>query len=582
MPKKQNMRNAPVSEFGRRSMLLVGILRMGSATFLGVVLVILGHIWGGTLGPPPPDGANWLWLVLAALIAGACAFAEILLGGYSARQEERHLRARLLDAYFRTIVRPMTSGAVSAPTAHATSNAQQRHGHSHATSAEKTSSGQLVTLMTDNVERMSEYRQVYLGATIAAIGVPFLTLGYVAFLDPLLGLGIMAACPLVPLAVWAFMRLFRKVSANSRRERARLSVQYLDALRNLIPIRLLGAGKRIEDRLRAQGEANRRAIMRLLAGNQVVIIVLDGAFSLLLICWAVYLIGSRLAAGAITPGEAMSVALLLTLMLEPMLQVAGFFYIGMSGKASQRAIARQLSRIPADRPATAVAKPTEAAISIQGIHHDHGRGPVLKGLDLDVPRGAKVAIMGSSGAGKSTLLSLLRGTLPIQQGAIVLDGQDLGAITPEQACQLSASVAQATWLFSGTVADNLRMAKPEASEEELWTALRRAHVAEEVRRMPRGLDSDVGERGQLISGGQAQRLSLARAFLSDRRILLLDEPTSQVDAVSEAAIIDALKEIGPDWTVLVVTHRHSLLAVADSAHQLRDGIFLPLETAGTR
>ena len=200
-----------------------------------------------------------------------------------------------------------------------------------------------------------------------------------------------------------------------------------------------------------------------------------------------------------------------------------------------------------------MAKPTEAAISIQGIHHDHGRGPVLKGLDLDVPRGAKVAIMGSSGAGKSTLLSLLRGTLPIQQGAIVLDGQDLGAITPEQACQLSASVAQATWLFSGTVADNLRMAKPEASEEELWTALRRAHVAEEVRRMPRGLDSDVGERGQLISG-----------------------------AVSEAAIIDALKEIGPNWTVLVVTHRHSLLAVADSAHQLRDGVLLPLETAGTR
>ena len=581
MPKKQNMSNAPVSEFGRRSMLLVGILRMGSATFLGVVLVILGHTWGGMLEQTPPDGANWLWLVLAALIAGASAFAEILLGGYSARQEERHLRARLLDAYFRTIVRPMTPGAVAAPTAHATSNAQRGHGHSHATS-EKTSSGQLVTLMTDNVERMSEYRQVYLGATIAAIGVPFLTLGYVALLDPLLGLGIMAACPLVPLAVWAFMRLFRKVSANSRRERARLSVQYLDALRNLIPIRLLGAGKRIEDRLRAQGEANRRAIMRLLAGNQVVIIVLDGAFSLLLICWAVYLIGSRLAAGAITPGEAMSVALLLTLMLEPMLQVAGFFYIGMSGKASQRAIARQLSRIPADRPATAVAKPTEAAISIQGIHHDHGRGPVLKGLDLDVPRGAKVAIMGSSGAGKSTLLSLLRGTLPIQQGAIVLDGQDLGAITPEQACQLSASVAQATWLFSGTVADNLRMAKPEASEEELWTALRRAHVAEEVRRMPRGLDSDVGERGQLSSGGQAQRLSLARAFLSDRRILLLDEPISQVDAVSEAAIIDALKEIGPNWTVLVVTHRHSLLAVADSAHQLRDGVLLPLETAGTR
>ena len=100
--------------------------------------------------------------------------------------------------------------------------------------------------------------------------------------------------------------------------------------------------------------------------------------------------------------------------------------------------------------------------------------------------------------------------------------------------------------------------------------------------MPQGLDSDVGERGQLISGGQAQRLSLARAFLSGRRILLLDEPTSQVDVVSEAAIIDALAGIGPEWTVLMVTHRRSLLSIADAAHELRDGVLLLLETAVAR
>ena len=121
------------------------------------------------------------------------------------------------------------------------------------------------------------------------------------------------------------------------------------------------------------------------------------------------------------------------------------------------------------------------------------------------------------------------------------------------------------------------MARPEATDEELWQALRMAHVADEVARMPRGLDSDVGERGQLISGGQAQRISLARAFLSGRRILLLDEPTSQVDIASEAEIINALADLGPEWTVLVVTHRPSLLRIVDEAHELVDGTLRTLE-----
>lgn len=586
MPKKHEMGNVSASKSGRCATWLVGALRIGSAAFTGTALVIIGQAWGEALGGRPVEAASWPWAGLAALAAACCAFAEVLLGGWSARQEERRLRARLLDAHFRAAVRPAAPADDSATPAARTAPGPRPwrgRGHRRPVPTGRPSPAQLVTLMTDNAERMSEYRQVYLGATLAALAIPFLTLAYVTSLDPLLGLGIMAACPLVPLAIWGFMRLFRKVSAASRKERGRLAVQYLDALRNLVPIRLLNAGRRTEERLRTQGEANRRAIMRLLAGNQVVIIVLDGAFSLLLICWSVHLIGSRLAAGAITPGQGFSVALLLTLMLEPLVQVAGFFYIGMGGMASQRAIEQQLSHIPTERPVAASgAAPTESAISLRCVHHDYGRGPVLNGLDLEVPYGAKVAIMGPSGAGKSTLLSLLRGTLPAQRGEVVLDGRDLGALEPEQVCRISACVAQSTWLFSGTVADNLRIANPGATDEELWEALRRAHVADEVERMPQGLDSDVGERGQLISGGQAQRLSLARAFLSGRRILLLDEPTSQVDVVSEAAIIDALAGIGPEWTVLMVTHRRSLLAIADAAHELRDGVLLPLETTVAR
>ena len=572
------MSNTPVSNSGRRATRLVGMLRILSAALTAVVLVSLGTHWGTA---PTSTSLPWPWLLLGILGAGAAAFAEILLGGRAARREERRIRADLLSAHLHNRVRPLATAPEPAnpPTSGAFLRPWRGRGHRGPAIATPATPAQLVGLMTDNTERMTEYRQVYLGSTLAALAIPFLTLCLVTVtLDVVVGLGILAAVPVVPVAILGFLRLFRKVSAASRKERGRLSVHYLDALRNLIPIRLFGAGPRIEERLRTQGETNRRAIMRLLAGNQVVIIVLDGVFSLVLICWSVFLIGSRLRSGDLAVGEALAIAFLLTLLLEPLTQVAGFFYIGMGGMASECAIARQLGLTPAEHHRDLMPpRPTTAAISMQSVSHDHGRGVVLDALDLEVAPGTKVAIMGPSGAGKSTLLSLLRGTQPLQRGAIVLDGQDLGSLSPEAGAALSASVAQSTWLFTGTVADNLRLARPEATDEELWQALRMAHVADEVARMPRGLDSDVGERGQFISGGQAQRISLARAFLSGRRILLLDEPTSQVDIASEAEIINALADLGPEWTVLVVTHRPSLLRIVDEAHELVDGTLRTLE-----
>ncbi|MDO5082724.1 MAG: ABC transporter ATP-binding protein [Arachnia propionica] len=572
------MSKIAVSNSSRRSTHLVGTLRILSAALTGMVLVLLGTHWGSGDTSLP-----WPWLILGILGAGLAAFGEILLGGRAARREERRLRAELLSAHLHNRVRPLAAAPASPrpPATNPLLRPWRGRGHRGPVIATPATPSQLVGLMTDNTERMTEYRQVYLGSTLAALAIPFLTLAFVTVaLDVVVGLGILMAVPVVPCAILGFLRLFRKVSATSRKERGRLSVHYLDALRNLVPIRLFGAGPRIEDRLRTQGEANRRAIMRLLAGNQIVIIVLDGVFSLALICWSVFLIGGRLHSGELSPGAALAIALLLTLLLEPLTQVAGFFYIGMGGMASERAISRQLSLTTVDhRPTDLPARPTAAAISVQSVSHDHGRGTVLDALGLEVARGSKVAIMGPSGVGKSTLLSLLRGTLPLQSGAIVLDGHDLGTLSPEETAALSATVAQSTWLFTGTVADNLRLARPEASDEELWQALRMAHVADEVARMPSGLDSPVGERGQLISGGQAQRISLARAFLSGRKILLLDEPTSQVDIASEAAIIDALADLGPEWTVLVVTHRRSLLRIVDEAHELVDGTLRPLEVA---
>jgi hypothetical protein len=143
-----------------------------------------------------------------------------------------------------------------------------------------------------------------------------------------------------------------------------------------------------------------------------------------------------------------------------------------------------------------------------------------------------------------------------------------GQVTLREA---SASVAQTTWLFTGTIADNLRIARPDATEADMWAALERARVADEIRRMPSGLDTQLGEQGLGISGGQAQRISLARAIISGRRIILLDEPTSHVDLASEREILAAIDDLGRDHTLIMVTHRTTTLRHMDRIITVNNG-----------
>ncbi len=539
-----------LSREARRDTWLVGLSRLASAMAIALALVSIARLFD------EPSEASVAWALAWALVAALMAFLELAYGGHAARAEERRLRAKLLR---RQLELATTTG------------------HRFADGAP----ARLIQLMTDNAERVTEFREAYLGATIAAMLVPFVTLGYVALaIDPVVGGLVLLSCPLIPVFLYGFMRLFRKTSANSRKQRGVLANRYLDAIRNLTTIRLLGAGERIEGELRQEGEANRGTIMRLLAGNQLVIIVMDGLFGLLLVSATAALVVVRSASLSI--GEMVAISLLTVLLLEPLQQVAGFFYIGMGGIASEKAIRAYLASAPGAEGARAASpspsglepKP-DLALELRGVRFDHGRGEVLSGVDLEVERGARVAIVGRSGAGKSTLLGLLRGTLALQGGALFVGGVPADPARPSALRGLSATVSQTTWMFTGTIAENLRLAREDASEAEMWEALERAEVADEVRRMPRGLDTHLGEGAALVSGGQAQRVSLARALLSRRPLLLLDEPTSQVDIESEARIVDALAALPRSWTVVVVTHRPSLLRIVDRAYGLEGGLLVP-------
>ena len=432
-------------------------------------------------------------------------------------------------------------------------------------------SGATASLLTDGAERVALYRQTFLAPTLAAAAAPLLVLVELALtVDMVPALVLALAVVVVPAFIaFAHSRL-RASSSDSRRARTRLAAEYLDAIQGLRTLTLARAAERTSARLRLEGETNRRAVMGLLAGNQLVILLTDGLFSLFLITAAAGMALVRLSAGTIDAGDALAIVLTSYVLLEPLDHVGAFFYVGMGGMANQRAIRRILSRpLPqsaarpetqADASAKAVA---QASVVLDDVGATWDEESVLESVSLSVRRGEHLAIVGPSGAGKSTLMAMLAGNLLPSSGSLYIEGAELTATAQDEVRAASALVAQTTWLFTGTIADNLRLAQPYATPSQMWHALEVARLDEEVSLMPEGLETQVGEGGLGLSGGQAQRLSLARAVLADRPVLLLDEPTSQVDLASEAAIVESIEQLARGRTVITISHREGALVNAD-------------------
>ena len=582
---------------GRRAAIASFVLAVLGSLAQAWALVGLGRALGAllTAGGGAVAAGAWrpllLQAVLAAAAAGACQIGVEVLSRTSATREEGRLRSRLLAHLF-------DLGPARA--------ADLR-------------SGSTVSLLTDGAERVALYRQTFLAPTAAAFASPALVLALLAVvIDPLPCLVLLVAVVLVPGFIIALHLKVRRSSSGSRRARTRLAGAYLDAIQGLTTLTLARAAARTAADLRRAGEDNRRAVMGLLAGNQLVILVTDCLFSLFFIAAAAGMALVRLRAGAIDVGDALALVLTSFVLLEPLDRVGAFFYVGMGGLANQRAMRRVLGarRAPGAAPDDgAPAVPpggrddAAPALSLRrvtaswagdgaGADGARGRGGragrdgdggrdgagdvVLSDVDLTVARGEHVALIGPSGAGKSTLLALASGDLLPAAGTVRVGGIASTAATQDEVRAAGALVAQSTWLFAGTIADNLRLADPTAAPERMWRALERANLAQEVRLMPAGLDTVVGENGLGLSGGQAQRVSLARAFLADRPLLLLDEPTSQVDLAGEAQIIEAIDRLAAGRTVLTVSHRAGALTGADRVIRVADGALTPVgpEPAG--
>jgi ABC-type multidrug transport system fused ATPase/permease subunit len=277
--------------------------------------------------------------------------------------------------------------------------------------------------------------------------------------------------------------------------------------------------------------------------------------------------------GELSIGDFTKFLLFLALFYEPIDRLNSLNQMLLSGRAAADRVFEILDS--EDEPHAVAGKDLPAEIKghvrFENVSFSYQDQPTLRGVSLEAEPGRTIALVGSTGAGKSTVLSLLARFYEINSGRITIDGVSIGELSKASLRGRMAYVTQEPFLFNGTVRENLLLAKRNASENEMWAALKAAHAEVFVSALPRQLDTHVGERGVKLSGGEKQRLSIARALLKDAPILLLDEATASVDSETERLIQDALDHLMANRTAFVIAHRLSTIRNADHIYVLEAG-----------
>jgi subfamily B ATP-binding cassette protein MsbA len=427
---------------------------------------------------------------------------------------------------------------------------------------ERRHSGELLTRFTSEVP-LVEFAVTQALTSYIKDGLQILSLLATCFLiDAKLFLFTFIVVPVTVLPINRFARSLKKVAARSQQRLGALTALTAEQLQNLPVVQAFGGQARAAETF--EGEAERyltemRRSLFLRGAVSPTVELLGIAGVAMAVAW-----GARaVAADPALAGRLLSFLAAALLLYQPVKSLSGTFSQVLTGlAAAERLFA--LADEPAPPDVGDVAPPLSQALVLEGVRATYQDGrEALRGVDLVVPAGTRVALVGPSGAGKTTLFSVLLGFLPTSGGRVLWDGAPLSGLKPSSVRGQMAWVPQEPVLFSGTVRHNLRLGMPEATDAQLWEALRLAHADDFVRSLPGGLDEPVGERGGRLSGGQRQRLVLARAFLCRPSVLLLDEPTSALDAASEAAVGAGLAALMKGRTVLVIAHRLSTVRDAD-------------------
>ncbi len=440
------------------------------------------------------------------------------------------------------------------------------------TAADGAEAGEIATAAVSGVDGLEAYFARYLPQLVLAVLVPIAVLAWTAAID-LTSVAIMVlTLPLIPV----FMVLIGRYTESKTRARwvalTRLSNHFLDVVRGLPTLRAFNRGTAQTERIEAVSEAYRRTTMETLRVSFLSGAVLDLAATLATALVAVTL-GVRLVEGTVAFRPALTVLLLTPELYIPLRSLAAQFHVSADGLAAAERIL-DLIEAP-ETPAAGTDRVPDPWRSLRlrdiSLRNEERGSKLLDGFDLTIERGEVVALVGPSGAGKSTVAALLLGLRTPDGGTITVDGTDLATLDLRGWRTNVAWVPQRPTVFRGSVRDNIAIGNPSAPIEQIDRASKAAGLDEVVADLPRGYESDIGEGARGLSAGETRRLALARALARSAQLVILDEPTANLDAESGESIAASIRELGADRAVLLIAHSPELARSADRIVRIEDG-----------
>ena len=433
---------------------------------------------------------------------------------------------------------------------------------------EQVKTSEVVQVAVEGVDQLETYFGAYLPQFFYAMLAPLTLFAVLCFVNVPSAIVLLVCVPLIPIAIAAVQKWAKKLLSRYWDQYTALGDTFLENLQGLTTLKIYQADGFKSREMNEQSERFRRITMKVLTMQLNSITIIDlvaygGAAA------GILMAVTQFRAGHVGLGGCLAIILLAADFFIPMRQLGSFFHIAMNGMAASDKIFRLLDLPETKQKARSV--PEDCSICCEHLRFAYEADrEVLAGIDLSFPMGSFTAIVGESGCGKSTVASILMGRNRYSSGSVTVGGVPLPELSESSLLRSFTYVSHRSYLFKGTVRDNLRMGRPDADEDAMWRVLERVKLADFLR-SEQGLDTRLAERAANLSGGQCQRLALARALLHDSPVYIFDEATSNIDVESENYIMAEIHRLALTKTVILISHRLANVADADNIYVMENG-----------
>ncbi len=430
----------------------------------------------------------------------------------------------------------------------------------------KISSAELLQMSVEGVEQLETYFGSFLPQFFYSIISPVILFTVVSFISLKVAIILFICVPLIPISIVLVQKFAKKLLAKYWGEYLQLGDNFLENLQGLNTLKIYSSDEYKHKEMNKQAERFRIITMKVLSMQLNSIIVMD------IVAYGGAALGIIFALLEFSNGSIGIAGTLAIIMLSadfflPLRVLGSFFHIAMNGIAASKKI---FTLLDLEEEKEKTADISSANIKIENLNFSYGEKSILKNISLEIPQNSFVSVVGKSGCGKSTLASILTGTNENYTGSALIGTSELSNIRRENLFNNITLVSANSYIFKGSVCDNLKMAKPDATKEEMLEVLRQVNLLDFINR-ENGLDTQLLEKGSNFSGGQCQRLALARALLHDTEIYIFDEATSNIDVESENDIMEVIKDLAKEKTIILISHRLANVVNSDKIYLLNDG-----------